>query len=52
MQASSNHPFFLPATLVLGLAILGLSLAGFLGWIKYGSSILLAAGETALSWCF
>jgi len=52
MQASSSHPFCPPVMLVFGLAALALSLAGFLGWIKYGSSILLAAGETALSWCF
>jgi len=52
MQSSSGHHFALPAALVFGLAALALSLAGFLGWIRYGSDILLAAGETALSWCF
>ncbi|MBO0142089.1 hypothetical protein JZX87_13050 [Agrobacterium sp. Ap1] len=52
MQTSASHHFALPATLLIGIAVLGLSLAGFWGWISYGSSILLAAGETALSWCF
>ncbi|WP_180356056.1 hypothetical protein [Aliirhizobium smilacinae] len=52
MQPSPVHPFVLPAALFFGLAALVLSVVAFAGWIKYGSSILLSAGETALSWCF
>jgi hypothetical protein len=34
------------------LAMVAVAGWAFLGWVKYGSAILLSAGETALSWCF
>jgi hypothetical protein len=42
----------LPALVLGSIALLGLVAAGFYGWLQHGSAILLAAGETALSWCF
>jgi hypothetical protein len=52
MQQNPSHKSNLPVALVLGLGASVLSVFVFLGWVKYGSSIFMAAGEAALSWCF
>jgi hypothetical protein len=52
VQQNPSQISSLPAVLALGLGATLLAIVAFLGWVKYGSSIFMAVGETALSWCF
>jgi hypothetical protein len=49
LQHHSTLPW--PAVLALACVAAALAVVAFLGWVKYGSGILLAGGS-ALSWCF
>jgi hypothetical protein len=52
MEHNPSRNLALPTSVLLCLAAVGVSAWAFWGWMKFGSSILLSAGETALSWCF
>ena len=52
MEPNAAETLRLPVLLLAGMALLVLAAAGFYGWLQHGSSILLAAGDRALSWCF
>ena len=49
MSLSRHHK--LPLFAAVGLFFVILSGAGFYGWLRHGSSMLLSFAEGGLSWC-
>jgi hypothetical protein len=52
MQRNAAVRLRLPILVLSAMALLIVTGVAFHGWLQHGSAILLAAGNTALSWCF
>ncbi|WP_158693405.1 hypothetical protein [Neorhizobium alkalisoli] len=52
MNANATNAHRVPIIAAASLLFLGLGGVVFYGWLRFGSSIVLALDESGLSWCF